>query len=275
MTRIAVFSDMHGNFPALEAALDHARSLSADIIVHAGDMVNGPASAEVLDFLAAHDLPGVFGNHEEYVLQCTDPAAPDTLRSDQYAPVRWTRTTLTEAHLAEIASWPVTMNPHPDVTILHGSTESLRARLAVETTDDELLRMYRSIRTPVIVSGHTHMPHLRRLNGTAFVNAGSTGRPVDGDRRGAYALLTHRNGTWETEIVRVPYDTQPLLDAARKPGGWLECGGGLAAIMLHEMLDGHRWGKPFLQWWPVEAPSLNVHDAYRSYARMTGVMPLI
>ena len=275
MTRIAVLSDAHGNLPALEAAAAHARGLSVDVLLHAGDMVNGPASAEVLDYLTANGIPGVFGNHEEYVLDCTDADASDTLRSDRFASVRWTRGTLSDAHLAQMASWPVTLQPHPDVTVLHGSTQSLRARLAEETTDDEVLAMYRDIHARAIVSGHTHLPHIRRLNGTVFVNAGSTGRPVDDDGRAAYALLTKGDGAWQAEIMRVPYDTRPVLDAARRLGGWLEGGGGFAAIMLHEMLEGRRWGQPFLRWWNKAAPGLGVDDAYRAFARHVGADPLI
>ena len=39
--RIAVLSDIHGNLPAFEAALDHARQHKPDLMVIAGDIIIG------------------------------------------------------------------------------------------------------------------------------------------------------------------------------------------------------------------------------------------
>ncbi len=43
-----------------------------------------------------------------------------------------------------------------------------------------------------IIFGHTHIPYVREIAGTAFVNVGSAGRPKDGDWRVCYALLDPR-----------------------------------------------------------------------------------
>jgi predicted phosphodiesterase len=44
--RIAILSDLHGNLPAFEAALDHARKHKPDAMVIAGDTIIGsPDSA--------------------------------------------------------------------------------------------------------------------------------------------------------------------------------------------------------------------------------------
>lgn len=64
--RLAIFSDVHGNLPALELMLEHASPVDGYICL--GDVVNyGPWSNECLDLIAS--LPNVVsvqGNHEEY-----------------------------------------------------------------------------------------------------------------------------------------------------------------------------------------------------------------
>ena len=42
MTRLAVFSDIHGNLPALQAVLEDAGRQSVDGFIQAGDYTGGP-----------------------------------------------------------------------------------------------------------------------------------------------------------------------------------------------------------------------------------------
>lgn len=66
--KLAVFSDVHGNFPALELMLKDAGKVDGYICL--GDMVNyGPWADECVDLICS--LPNVViveGNHEEYFL---------------------------------------------------------------------------------------------------------------------------------------------------------------------------------------------------------------
>jgi len=68
-----------------------------------------------------------------------------------------------------------------------------------------------------VVFGHTHLPWTRTVDGIRLVNAGSVGRPKDGDPRACYALLepdrTEGGGgdggrRWRVEHVRVEYDVE-------------------------------------------------------------------
>ncbi len=42
----------------------------------------------------------------------------------------------------------------------------------------------------VIITGHTHTPMNRDVDGVIFMNPGSVGRSVDGDPRAEYAVLS-------------------------------------------------------------------------------------
>ena len=52
--KIAVLTDVHGNLPALQAALSVLRREDADAIFHTGDAIGiGPFPAECLELLLA------------------------------------------------------------------------------------------------------------------------------------------------------------------------------------------------------------------------------
>ena len=61
--RAAVFSDVHSNFPALQAVLDDATGQSVDFMVCCGDLVGyGPFPHEVIE--ALREIPTVMGNYD-------------------------------------------------------------------------------------------------------------------------------------------------------------------------------------------------------------------
>ena len=62
----------------------------------------------------------------------------------------------------------------------------------------------------VLMFGHTHKPWMREHGGVLFVNCGSVGKPKDGDRRAAFAILTASGDRIEASIERVPYDAETV-----------------------------------------------------------------
>src|SRR5947208_16503099 len=68
--RVAALYDIHGNLPALEAALQDIRQANVDQIVVGGDVVPGPMPRETLRRLLNLDLPThfIYGNGEPAVL---------------------------------------------------------------------------------------------------------------------------------------------------------------------------------------------------------------
>ncbi len=74
--------------------------------------------------------------------------------------------------------------------------------------------------------GHTHTQLLRRYQNVTFINPGSVGLPFeilpDGSARNParaeYALVEVVKGQPSITFRRIPYDLQPLLEAAKKSG---------------------------------------------------------
>ena len=68
----------------------------------------------------------------------------------------------------------------------------------------------------VICFGHTHRPWQCVVGGIQFVNAGSVGRPKDGDWRACYVSLAIDASGARVEFVRVAYDVDEAARAIRE-----------------------------------------------------------
>jgi predicted phosphodiesterase len=260
---MAVISDIHANLPALEAVLADLRKRSdVDGIYHLGDLVGyAPWPNEVVDRLREEGIPGVAGNYDSTVAtgyehcgcRYEDPLQ-EGLSHESYS---WTRSNISEEAQAHLGTLPFRMDLRPwgghmagpKIILIHGNpvlntvywTEDRPDTFCASMADKAGAR-----EGDVLVFGHTHKPWQRRVNGIHFVNAGSVGRPKDGDWRACYLLLRvadrqERNDSKsgkdsvsaEAEYIRVEYDlaeAQAGIRASLLPNEFadiLETGGSL------------------------------------------------
>lgn len=70
--------------------------------------------------------------------------------------------------------------------------------------------------------GHTHRSVVRHPKGRVVLNPGSVGIPFDGDPRPGYALVDVEAGATAVSLIRVEYDAEAAIQAARDVGmhGW-------------------------------------------------------
>src|SRR3982074_1125515 len=64
--RVAIISDIHGNWRAFQAVLADLRGVAPDLVVHGGDLAYGGAHpADVVDQIPSLGGPGVRGKTDE------------------------------------------------------------------------------------------------------------------------------------------------------------------------------------------------------------------
>src|SRR3979411_2405116 len=61
------------------------------------------------------------------------------------------------------------------------------------------------------------LPLQRQIGPTRVFNVGSVGFPFDGDLRAAYGILNWSEGKWSTELRRVPYPVETVLESLASP----------------------------------------------------------
>lgn len=227
--RLAVISDIHANFEALDACLHKAEELGVDAFACLGDVVGYNASPnECCDRVRELEAPTIQGNHDNVACGLADPIEVGFNPAAESA-IRWTSSVLTTENREWLRSLPDNHIYSDRVYLCHGSprdqNEYILTPLDLLENAAMVLEDRSTIR--VVFFGHTHLPALinvaEPLNGEPesdkvqltddtlwFVNPGSVGQPRDGRPESAFAVYDDQDNT--IEFVRVPYD----IDAVTK-----------------------------------------------------------
>ena len=78
--------------------------------------------------------------------------------------------------------------------------------------------MAEKVKADIMIYGHTHKPYWKDINGKIFINAGSVGKPKDGDTRACVAIVDILQKSINTEFIRVPYDIEKVAAAITEMG---------------------------------------------------------
>ena len=221
-TKLAIFSDIHANLPAMEVVAAHLKAGGYDGVYCLGDL-GGYASQpnEVQAVIEEMGCPTVLGNYDEGVGFNKDNCGcnyvkPFDVEMSEIS-FQWTLKQTTDKNKAWLRTLPRELRLTVEgwrVLLCHGSPVSTTEYL-FETRSEPYLQKFTAggrndAQADVIIFGHTHVPYHRAVDGVDFINTGSVGRPKDGDPRAGYCVLTLDGDAVRSEQVRLPYD----VDAA-------------------------------------------------------------
>jgi putative phosphoesterase len=203
--RVAALHDIHGNLPALEAALADVERERPDAIVFGGDFVSGPLPRETLDaMLSLGDRARfVLGNADRWFLDVYDG------RIEPEPEDAWLLEQLDASRREFFAALPrrlvMDVEGLGSVLFCHGSPRSEDEIITAITTAERLRPMLEDVEQRLVICGHTHVQFDRTIEGTRIVNAGSVGMPYEDTPGARWAMLGP-----DVVLRRTPYD----LDAA-------------------------------------------------------------
>jgi putative phosphoesterase len=220
--RIAIFSDIHGNLPALEAVLADIAGEKPDARYCLGDLV-GYASFpnEVTERIQKEEIPTVMGNYDDGVgydrdeCGCAYREERERQLGDQS--LAWTRSHTTpdnKAFLRGLVPQIRFEDQGKRVLLVHGSPRKMNEYLFEDRALSSFQRLAATSEADVIVFGHTHRPYVKEVDNVVFINVGSVGKPKDGDWRACYVVLDPREPR-EVQFRRVEYDVGRAADAIR------------------------------------------------------------
>jgi putative phosphoesterase len=224
--RLAVFSDIHGNRHALDAVLADMASRGLPPAYCLGDLVGyGAFPNEVTARVRDLGIPTIMGNYDDGVgfdrneCGCAYKEERDRLLGNRS--LAWTRARVTAENKAFLRALLPELRLTIDgrrVLLVHGSPRKMNEYLFEDRPVSSFERLAASSNADVIVFGHTHKPYVKHVDGVWFVNAGSVGKPKDGDPRGCYIILDPAADPPAT-VVRVGYDVAAAAEAIRDSGG--------------------------------------------------------
>ena len=233
--RLALFSDVHGNLPALDAVLGDIEScgVSAEDVYCLGDLVGyGPDPVGVVARVRELGIPTVRGNYDDGVGarrgQCGCFYATDQARSDGAASYAFTEEALSDADHEWLASLPDEIRLEVAglrVLLAHGSPRKINEYLLPDRTDAFLAKLAGGADADVVCVGHVHIPYARTValpegGAVAYVSSGSVGKPKDGDPRACWVelRLSPDEPRVSAEVHRVDYDIERVVRAMAGAG---------------------------------------------------------
>ena len=215
--RIALLTDIHANLPALIAVLAAIQPRGCERIYHAGDLIGiGPYPAEVVDLAISNGVRCVLGNHDELVVKGLPLDPVPGMGDDELMHQHWTHSRLDKPRRDFIRGFPYMLQEQIEgvqLTVVHFAlTQQQNAFKPVDFrgSEEEILGLFSDTPGELMCFGHLHGQRLNREYGSRhFLNPGSLGTGAQAEA--SYAWIELREGRFEIEMLRVPYQRGELL----------------------------------------------------------------
>lgn len=215
--KIAVMTDVHGNLPALEAALKTMKAEACDYIFHTGDVLAiGPYSRECLELLLSDEtLKMIMGNHDQWFAHGLPDPIPKWMTDGEIEHQLWVHSCMDESLKNKIKSFPYVIEKSFfdfKVTFVHygfiGDKKEFGLSIPNPTVD-LLDEMFQGFSSDIIFYGHNHHPS--DIKGTArYINPGSLGCNKDPVAR--FVILECSQDEYKIEHFHVPYDKEKVFN---------------------------------------------------------------
>lgn len=230
--KVLILSDIHGNWPALEAVL--AAEPAADQILCLGDLVNyGPQPAQCVAWAMQLTSPNriIQGNHDRAfglgnVPRCASAnrQLAEAMQSATYSLLtsemkqflarlqplqtfRWDETSCVACHIAFTSPICPGLTERDDPAWQETELSRMDTDMILIGHPDLLFVLVGH--PDFVFLGNSHLPKKIKNFGTLVVNPGSVGLPADGDPRAAYAVW------WDGTVTfhRTVYDIEETVRA--------------------------------------------------------------
>jgi predicted phosphodiesterase len=231
-----IISDIHANYPALQAVLE--KEGSYDKLIFLGDVVDyGPNPKECLKFIKENAHYYVRGNHDNALGYNTDCNCMGTFREYSIATREWHKTLLDENDIHFLRNMPTIdsfqlENPADgyEETSFYMAHASPQGDMFKYLNQDEIAGEVKGIVAEYILVGHTHVQYKKRMDYEMVVNPGSVGLARDGGQA-CYAIYKNK----EIQLKRIDYDVERTISDLMKAPLPDKVKEGLKSVLLHEV----------------------------------------
>ena len=216
--RIAVFTDVHANLPALDAALAEIDRLGADAIYHTGDAIGiGPFPAECVERLLSRPSTHLLmGNHDSWFAFGLPDESTPWMSAEERAHQQWVHAQLDPALKEVVAGWPYSSSLRIEglrLDFLHYPlSDAGTFRAPQELTAENVSPLFQLATSTLVFFGHDHRPWNVTGGTTHFLNPGALGCSRDPVAR--FLMVEVENGgNWAISFRGAPYDPEPVFRA--------------------------------------------------------------
>lgn len=240
--RIALFSDIHSNLPALETVLKDIDERKPDAVYCLGDLVGYNVwPNEVINEIRDRKIPTIAGNYDFGIGRKSDDCGcaykTDKEKEMGAVSISFTNKIVKDDERNYLRTLPAHLriefqlnNDKLNLLLVHGSPRRINEYLFEDRDEKSLHRIMKTADADIMCFGHTHKPYHKVLNldeeeshFRRAINIGSVGKPKDGDNRAGYVILTINeqsgiqiNDSIEVEFIRLDYDVEKASKAVEE-----------------------------------------------------------
>ena len=241
--RIALFSDIHANLPALEECLKNIEEQKPDAIYCLGDLVGYNIwPNEVINEIRKRRIPTIAGNYDFGIGRSSDDCGcaykTEPEKEMGKVSISFTNSIVKDEERKYLRTLPAHIklefqlnNDKLNLLLVHGSPRRINEYLFEDRDEKSLLRIMEQADADIMCFGHTHKPYHRILaTGEAdnihyrhAINIGSVGKPKDGNPKGCYVMLTidedstiNKKESVQVEFIRFDYDLEKAAKAVEE-----------------------------------------------------------
>lgn len=220
---VAVLSDIHGNYVALETCVNYALERGIENFIFLGDYLGELAYPQkTMRFLYGlkekYRCWFIKGNKETYWLKYNKAwKEKDSTTGALY----YTYHNLTQqdfdffGQLSEKAVFSLQMLP--TITLCHGSPNKVNEDLKPD--DENTFSIMDKNPTNYILCGHTHRQYEIKHNKKVLWNPGSVGMPLDSGGKSQFLILHPiAESSWKSELLSLDYDVDKVIDDLHTSG---------------------------------------------------------
>lgn len=238
--KIALFSDIHANLPALEAFFADVEQQKPDAIYCLGDLVGYNIwPNEVINEIRKRNIPTIAGNYDFGIGRTSNDCGcaykSDEEKSNGAVSISFTNSLVNDDERNYLRTLPAHLklefqlnNDKLNLLLVHGSPRKINEYLFEDRDQKSMLRIMEQADADIMCFGHTHKPYHRIMNNGSggrdhfrhAINIGSIGKPKDGDPKGGYVLLTidenssvTNKDSLKVEFIRFMYDVEKAAKA--------------------------------------------------------------
>lgn len=230
--RLAVFSDTHANFDALEQVIKDIDRSAVDEVISLGDNIGyGPEPDRVIKKLKALNIPSVLGNHElavkdEEYLYWFNPAARKSLIK--------TRKLLSKTSIRHISQFEPFITSH-DCRFVHGFPPDSSMIYMFQVSEGRKQEVFEEMTERLCFIGHTHTLDIIGYTGKEIqyedlpegvfqldpekryiINIGSVGQPRDSSNNAKYIIWDSAQDSLDVRFLS--YDIASVVKKIKAAG---------------------------------------------------------
>lgn len=250
--RIALFSDIHANLPALEAFFKSVEGQKTDAIYCLGDLVGYNIwPNEVINEIRRRGIPTIAGNYDQGIGLMSDECGcaykTEPEREMGKISISYTNSVVGAEERGFLRTLPAHIkvefqlnNDKLNLLLVHGSPRKINEYLFEDREEKSLWRIMEEADADIMCFGHTHKPYHRILSQSSSanihyrhaINIGSVGKPKDNNPQGCYVLLsinqdssTSNKETVQVEFIRFDYDVEKAaraVEGSPLPNGYAD-----------------------------------------------------